>query len=86
MTLGAKRTKMPLKKNQIDTVVRKAPESTPKKTTDNVNTMAKKTDPNKEKISQQNSDPSCPSTSTSGPEKILFAKVPNQIQQNKHVK
>ena len=47
--------------------------------------MSKKTDPNKGKISQQNNDPSCPITSTSGLEKTILSKAPNQNQQIKNV-
>ena len=39
------------KKNKEDTIVRKTPKNTPKKTASNTNTMANKTDPNKGKIS-----------------------------------
>ena len=47
--------------------------------------MAKKIDPNKDKTSQPSVDTSCPSTSTSGPEKTLFSKAPNQNQKIKNV-
>ena len=43
--------------------------------------MAKKADLNKEKISQQSVDPSCPSTSASGPEKFVQNNSPNKTQQ-----
>ena len=43
--------------------------------------MAKKTDLNKDKISQQSVDPSCPSTSANGPEKSVQNNSPNKTQQ-----
>ena len=75
--LRSRKNQDPPKKNQIDTAVRKTPENTPKKTTESVNPMAKKNDPKKGKISQQNNDPSFPSTSVSGPEKTILTKAPN---------
>ena len=54
-------------------------------TTDNTNTMAKKTDPNKGKNSQPSDDTSYPSTSSSGLEKTILSKAPNKNQQIKNV-
>ena len=76
--LRSKKNQYISKKNKLHTVVRKTPENPPKRTKDNTNTMAKKTDPNKDKISQQGGDTSIPSTSTSGPKKTLLSKGPNQ--------
>ena len=73
------------KKNQIDTVVRKTPERIPRKTTENVNNIVKKIDPDKGKIDQKNNDPSFPSTSTSDPDKTILSRPPNQNQQIKNV-
>ena len=67
--LRSKKNQEISKKNKVDIIVRKTPENNPKRKADNTNTMAKKTDPNNDKISQKNGDPSCPSTSTSGPGK-----------------
>ena len=66
------------KKDQIDAAVRKVPETTSKKTTENVNTIVKKAEANKGKISQPNNDLSCPSTSTIDPTKTILTKAPNR--------
>ena len=73
--LRSKKNQENSKNNKEDTIVRKTPEKTPKKTTNNTNTMAKKIDPNRDKTSQPSGDTSCPSASTSGPEKTLLSKV-----------
>ena len=73
------------KKDQINADVRKVPEKTSKKTTENVNTIVKKAEANKGKISQPNNDLSCPSTSTSYPEKTILSKAPTQDQHIKNV-
>ena len=49
--LRSKKNQEKSKKNNLDTAIRKTPENTLKKTRSNTNTMAKKTDPNKGKIS-----------------------------------
>ena len=69
------------RKNNSDTVIKKTPENILKRTTDNKNTMGKKTDPNKEKTSQPSVDTRCPSTFASGPKKTLITKAPDQNQQ-----
>ena len=60
-----KRNQEALNKHPIDTATKKTPENGPKGTSNNINSITKKTDPSKEKISQQSSDTSCPSASTS---------------------
>lgn len=66
------------RKNNSDTAVNKTPENILKRTVDNNNTMAKKSDPNTNKISQSSIGTSCPSTSASGPKKTLITKAPNK--------
>ena len=83
--LRSKKNEDNSKKNNLDTVVRKTPKNILKRTTDNTNTMAKKNDPNKDKISQPSGNTSFPSTSTSGPEKNLLSKAPNKNYQIKNV-
>ena len=68
------------KKYLIDTAVWKLPKNTPEKTTENVNTMFKKYEANKGKISQPNNDLSCPNASTIDPKKTILTKAPNQGQ------
>ena len=79
--LRSKKNQDNSKKNNLDTPVKKTQENILKRTTDNNNTMAKKTDPNKDKTSQPGVDTSCPSTSASGPKKTLITKAPDQNQQ-----